>query len=51
MSQVAYAETRGLSLPATKARILRARQRLRDTLTSQCLINRDASGRICCHKC
>jgi len=51
MSQVTYAQTRGLSLPATKARIRRARQHLRETLTSQCLINRDDSGRICCHKC
>ena len=50
MSQVAYAEAHGLSLPATKARIRRARERLRATLASRCNVETDSSGRICCHK-
>ena len=50
MSQVAYAESHGLSLPATKARIRRARERLRATLARRCNVETDSSGRICCHK-
>jgi len=50
MSQVAYAEAHGLSLPAAKARLRRARERLRATLASRCNVETDSSGRICCHK-
>jgi len=50
MSQVAYAEAHGLSLTATKARIRRARERLRVTLASRCNVETDSSGRICGHK-
>ena len=49
-SQVEYAEAHGLSLPATKARIRRARERLRAPLASRCDVETDTSGRICCHK-
>jgi RNA polymerase sigma-70 factor (ECF subfamily) len=45
-----YAERHGLSLPATKSRLLRARQRLRDRLTSTCRVNFDpVDGRVCGH--
>ena len=50
MSQVAYAEAHGLSLTATKARIRRARERLRVALASRCKVETDSSGRICGHK-
>ncbi|NWO07760.1 MAG: hypothetical protein HLX50_19305 [Alteromonadaceae bacterium] len=50
MSQVAYAEAHGLSLPAAKARLRRARERLRATLASRCNVETDSSGRISCHK-
>lgn len=51
MSQTDYADAHGLSLPAAKARIRRARERLRKTLISRCQVVSDASGRICCHTC
>lgn len=50
MSQVAYAEAHELSLPAAKARLRRARERLRAALASRCSVETDSSGRICCHK-
>jgi RNA polymerase sigma-70 factor (ECF subfamily) len=49
-SQRAYAEDRGLSLPATKSRLLRARQRLRDRMASACRVRFDPQdGRVCGH--
>ncbi|MGM0702189.1 MAG: RNA polymerase sigma factor [Pseudomonadota bacterium] len=48
--QVSFAAQRGLTLPATKARLRRARQRLRERLIEQCEITFDAEGRVCCHK-
>ncbi|MBS9403948.1 sigma-70 family RNA polymerase sigma factor [Halomonas sp. TRM85114] len=48
--QADYAEDHGLGLPATKARLRRARQRLRERLIEQCDIAFDAEGRVCCHK-
>lgn len=44
-----FAQTHGLSLPATKARLLRARQRLREVLTHNCQVRFDDSGNVCCH--
>ena len=44
-----FAQAQGLSLPATKSRLLRARQRLRDALTRNCQVHFDDSGRVCCH--
>ena len=44
-----YAQLCGLSLPATKSRLLRARQRLRDRLVADCQVGFDADGTVCCH--
>ena len=49
MSQKAYAQSRDLSLPATKARIRRARERLRDALVQRCDVVYDQYGNVCCH--
>jgi len=48
--QADYASQRELSLPATKARLRRARQRLRQRLIAQCDIVFDEQGRVCCHR-
>ena len=45
----AYAEAASLSLPAAKARLLRARKRLRDGLVARCGVRFDADGSVCCH--
>ncbi len=45
----AFAEAAGLSLPAAKARLLRARKRLRDALVAHCGVRFDADGSVCCH--
>ncbi|WP_018914832.1 sigma factor-like helix-turn-helix DNA-binding protein [Thiomonas sp. FB-6] len=45
----AYAESAGLSLPAAKARLLRARKRLRDTLVQRCGVRFDHHGSARCH--
>lgn len=47
--QHAYAQAAGLSLPAAKARLLRARKRLREALTRNCQVRFDETGRVCCH--
>ncbi|HSP58060.1 MAG TPA: hypothetical protein VLO12_07150, partial [Halomonas sp.] len=47
--QADYATRHALSLPAPKARLRRARQRLRERLIEQCDIVFDEQGRICCH--
>lgn len=49
MRQADYATRHDLSLPATKARLRRARKRLRERLIEQCDIIFDEQGRICCH--
>lgn len=46
--QQTYAHARGLTLPAAKARLRRARQRLRDLLVESCGVKFDADDRICC---
>lgn len=49
LSQEDFASRQAISLPATKARIRRARQRLRDQLAIRCHIVWDDSDRVCCH--
>lgn len=49
MTQERYARQRGLTVPATKARIRRARERLRETLTRGCQVEKDTSGRVSAH--
>lgn len=49
MSQEAYALSQGLSLPAAKARIRRARERLRLALARRCDLVLDDTGQVCCH--
>jgi RNA polymerase sigma-70 factor (ECF subfamily) len=44
-----YADASGLSLPAAKARLLRARKRLRDALVERCGVRFDPDGSVCCH--
>jgi len=46
-TQRAYAQAHGLSLPATKSRLLRARQRLRDRLTNVCRVRFERDGSVC----
>lgn len=49
-TQRAYAAQRGLSLPAVKSRLLRARQRLRDRMALVCRVRFDPEdGRVCGH--
>ncbi len=45
-----YAQLCGLSLPAAKSRLLRARQRLRDRLVVDCQVGFDHDGSVCCHQ-
>ncbi len=49
LAQKAYADGKGLSLPAAKSRLLRARQRLREHLVANCQVSFDEAGRVCCH--
>jgi RNA polymerase sigma-70 factor (ECF subfamily) len=48
-TQRAFAEARGLSLPAVKSRLLRARQRLRERLTQACQVRFEADGSVAAH--
>ena len=48
VSQHQYAAQHGLSLPATKSRIQRARIRLKDILKTQCQIRFDEHQNVCC---
>jgi RNA polymerase sigma-70 factor (ECF subfamily) len=45
----AFAEDHGLGLPAAKSRLLRARQRLRDRLTTVCRVRFDPDGTVAGH--
>ncbi|MBI4524138.1 MAG: sigma-70 family RNA polymerase sigma factor [Deltaproteobacteria bacterium] len=49
VKQQEFAEAHGLSLPAVKSRILRARKRLRECMISKCQIRFDEAGKVCCH--
>ena len=44
-----FAQAHALSLPAAKARLLRARQRLRAGLITDCAVRFDEVGKVCCH--
>lgn len=44
-----FAQAHDLGLPAAKARLLRARKRLREALVSHCRVHFDEAGNVCCH--
>ena len=44
-----FGEAHGLGLPAAKSRLLRARQRLRERLTTACQVRFDADGSVAGH--
>ena len=48
MTQQEFAKTNGISLSGAKSRVQRARQRLRDHLSTACQVRFDESGKICC---
>ena len=48
MAQSEYARHLGLSLPAAKSRLRRARLRLRARLSKACQLKFDEAGRVCC---
>ncbi len=48
ISQQRFADLKGISLPAAKSRIQRARRRLRQTLETNCQVRRDQAGKVCC---
>ncbi len=48
MRQRDYAQMHGLTLSAVKARLRRARKRLRTRLEQGCQVRRDESGKVCC---
>jgi RNA polymerase sigma-70 factor, ECF subfamily len=48
-TQAAFAKAAGLSLPAAKSRLQRARMRLRERLVQACQVRFDEQGSICCH--
>lgn len=48
MTQKAFAAHLGLSLPAAKSRVQRARLRLRARLAEACQVKFDEDGKVCC---
>lgn len=48
MSQQEYAHRTGLSLPAAKSRVQRARRRLKAQLALSCQVRFDEAGHVCC---
>jgi len=48
MTQAEYARALGLSLPAAKSRVQRARRRLKAHLKDACQVRFDESGKVCC---
>lgn len=48
MTQKDYAHLAGISLPAAKSRVQRARRRLRAHLTDACQVRFDEAGKVCC---
>jgi RNA polymerase sigma-70 factor (ECF subfamily) len=48
MSQQRYAQIKGVSLPAAKSRIQRARKRMRQHLESGCQVQLNDAGNVCC---
>ncbi|MCA6215597.1 sigma-70 family RNA polymerase sigma factor [Ideonella sp. B7] len=45
----AFAQAQGLSLPAAKSRLLRARERLRTQMVTACQVRFDSDGSVCSH--
>lgn len=48
MTQQAYAQRAGLSLPAAKSRVQRARARLQAQMVTACQVGFDETGEVCC---
>ena len=48
MTQKDFARQQGLSLPAAKSRVQRARVRLRSQLAKACQVRFDEEGKVCC---
>ena len=48
MGQKDYARRLGLTLPAAKSRVQRARQRLRTHMAEVCQVRFDEDGKVCC---
>ena len=48
MKQADFAVRHGLTQAATKSRLLRARERLRQQLSLDCQVRLDETGRVCC---
>jgi len=48
ISQQEYADSQGISLPAAKSRIQRARKRMRHRLESGCQVQLNEAGNVCC---
>ena len=48
ISQQRFAELKGISLPAAKSRIQRARRRMRQQLETGCQVQLDETGSVCC---
>ncbi len=48
MSQQDFANRIGLTLPAAKSRVQRARRRLREHLVSACQVRFNEAGQVCC---
>jgi len=49
MKLQSYADAHGLTLPAVKSRIQRARLRMRGIMVRNCQVRFDAAGQVCCH--
>jgi RNA polymerase sigma-70 factor, ECF subfamily len=50
LSQADFAHQLGLTLPAAKSRVQRARVRLKEQLTRACQVNFNEQGEVCCFK-
>ena len=48
LTQQTYADRLGLTLPAAKSRVQRARERLRARLVEACKVHFDEGGHVCC---
>jgi len=48
MTQADFAKLLGISLPAAKSRVQRARQRLKAQLSAACKVRLDDQGKVCC---
>lgn len=48
MTQRAYAQAHGLSVPGAKSRLQRARRRLAEHLRTACQVRFDEAGNVCC---